>query len=170
MEALFDARCIDKKLVFTNSADLEKYCIQHSSEEIIVQLKLAARVGPKMRLYAFYHGPLLEVAMIGYTYAGYEGIDKVKADYLLRAEFAKDFIKRPDGTYVPIMMDKHKMSQPRLFKFVQDCVFFIERDLQQTIPDSEEYKISKNAGRNYKRVQTEKPEGPQFMPPDESLI
>ncbi len=151
MEAIFKGTTKDGKIIWS-SEDVEKYFLENDGLELIAEFKLAARVGPKMKLYAFYHGPLLSCAMIGYTFAGWEGIDKVKADYLLRAEMCKDFIKKPDGTYEVIMLDKRGMSAPRLLKFVQDCLFYIEQELKQTVPDAEEYKVSKMTGRKFKKV------------------
>jgi hypothetical protein len=151
MEAVFTGTAKDGKIIWS-SDDVEKYFLEHDGLELIAEFKLAARVGPKMKLYSYYHGPLLACAVIGYTYRGYEGIDKVKADYLLRAELAKDFIRKPDGTYEVIMLDKKAMSAHRLLKFVQDCVYYLELELGQTPPDAEEYKVSKIAGRKFKTV------------------
>lgn len=152
MEAIFRSICKNGFIVSLNPEDERKYALEHEGQEIFKTYKLAARVSEKMRLYSFYHGPLLDCAVIGFTYRGEPGIDKVKADYLLRAEFAKDFIKRADGTYTPIMIDKKDMSKPRLLKFVQDCLFFIETELGQSVPDSDAYKISKETQRKMRRV------------------
>lgn len=155
MEALYTGTPHAGKMIWKNALDIEKYFLENNDVELIVEFKQAARVGPKMKLYAYYHGPLLDCALIGYIAMGWEGLDKVKVDYLLRAEFAKDFIKRPDGTYEPIMIDKHTMSPQRLLKFVQDCLLYIEQELQQTVPDSEEYKLSKITGRKFTRIEKE---------------
>ena len=152
MEAIFKGRSQNGRLVFYNSEDVQKVLDENDGEDIIIEMKPESKTSQKMKMYAFYHGPLLHCAMIRYTFAGWDGIDKVKADYLLRAEFAKDFIKRPDGEYVPIMIDKRKMTKNRLLKYIQDCLLFIEIELKQSVPDSESYKASKGTGHNFKKV------------------
>lgn len=152
MEAIFKCNCKNGKLLFHNVYDLERYATLNEGEELIVSFKPLAKVGVKVRMYAFYHGPLLDCAMIGYIRQGYEGLDKVKVDYLLRAEFAKDFLVKPNGEAIPIMLDKRQMTKDRLFKFITDCLFFIETELEMEVPDSQEYLINKSTSRNFKRI------------------
>jgi hypothetical protein len=151
-EVIFTALSKDGALSFTTKEQLSAFCREHDQEELLVYLKPAAKGSEKMKLYAFYHVNVLQCAVMGYTYAGYPGIDAVKADYLLRAEFAKDFIQKPDGTYIPVMLDKRGMTKARLLKYVTDCIFFIETELQQRVPESEEWKLKVKTGRNFKRV------------------
>jgi hypothetical protein len=158
MEAIFKSICKNGKLVDLNPDEERMYALEHEGQEIIKQYKLAARVSEKMRMYSYYHAVVLHCAMMGFTYAGEPGMDKVKADYLLRAEFAKDFIQRKDGTYTPIMIDKSKMSKARLLKFLQDCIFFIETELKFKVPEGSEYRVSKRTGHNFKKVSTRKEE------------
>lgn len=152
MEAIFRALCKNGKLFFHNSYDVERYCQDNEGEDLIVNMKPMAKTGQKMKMYAFYHGPLLDCALLGYNRQGYEGLDKVKVDYLLRAEFAKDFLLKPNGESIPIMLDKRQMTKDRLTKFITDSIFFIESELEMEIPDSQEYKINKGSSRNFKRI------------------
>lgn len=152
MEAIFKATCKSGKLLFHNTYDLEKYSLHSDGEEVIVSIKPLAKTGQKIRMYSFYHGPLLDCAVMGFSRQGYEGVDKVKADYLLRAEFAKDFLLKPNGEAIPIMLDKRQMTKDRLNKFLTDCLFFIETELEMTVPDSEEYKANKGSKRNFSRI------------------
>lgn len=151
-EIILKAKALDGKLIFNQQNDVYAYCVEHSGEDLMVHFEPEAQVSPKMKLYAFYYANILECAVVGYTYAGWEAVDKVKADYLLRAELAKDFIKRPDGTYEPIMLDKKNMSKARLLKLVQDAIFFIENDLQVRVAGSDEYKLMKATKREFKKV------------------
>lgn len=152
MEAIFKALASKGKILYNNIYDLEKYCLENDGTEIMVSIKPFAKTGPKLRLYAYYHGPLLDYALKAYSSAGYEGMDKVKVDYMLRAEFAKDFILKPDGEAIPIMLDKSKMTKERLTKYVSDCLFHLEQEFQMEPPDSESYKINKATGRNFTQV------------------
>lgn len=152
MEAIFSRLCRDGKMITINQEDERNYALEHDGEIIICHYKPAAKTSEKMKMYAYYHSAILDCAVIGFTYIGYEGIDKVKADYLLRAEFAKDFIMRPDGSVQPVMMDKKNMTKARLLKYLQDCIMFIESELQQRVPDSDEYKYKKLTGKSFKPV------------------
>lgn len=150
-EVIFQACGVDGELVFSNPQDLTGFLMEHPEEVLLVHIELEAQTSAKMRMYAYYYRVILPCAVIGYTTAGYEGIDNVHADYLLRAEFAKDYIKKGND-YVPIVLDKRNMTKPRLHKYMSDCIFFIENQLQQRVPDSEEYKINKQHGGNFQTV------------------
>jgi len=152
MEALFTAMCSKGKLVFYNTYDLERFCLENDGTEMIITIKESSKLSQKLKMYAFYHVAILDCAVRAYTNAGYPGIDKVKADYLLRAEFAKDFIEKPNGEFVPIMIDKRNMSKGRLHKFLSDCLFFLESEFSQEVPNAEEFKLKKATGRNYKEA------------------
>lgn len=152
MDSIFRALATEGDIKFYNHFDVARYCHQYDGIEMIVTIKQAAKVGEKMKLYAYYHGPLLDCAVIGFTNAGYPGVDKVVADYLLRAEFAKDFVLNNKNEAIPIMLDKSKMSKSRLLKFIQDSIFYIETHLQQEIPDAAEYKTKKETGKNFRRA------------------
>lgn len=153
-EVIFGATASERfpgTLFWDNNEDLKKYCIEHAGERLFIHIEPMAQVSEKMKQYAFYHKVILPCAVLGYTFAGYEGIDNVKADYLLRAEFAKDYIRKGQD-YIPIVMDKRNMTKARLHKYMSDCIFFIEQELQQLVPDSGDYKISKETGRDFKKV------------------
>lgn len=152
MDSIFRVLATEGGLKFYNHFDVSRFCHQYDGIEMIVTIKQAAKTGQKMKMYSFYHGPVLDCAVRGYTNAGYSGVDKVLADYLLRSEFAKDFYLKPNGETVVIMLDKSKMSKERLNKLLQDCIFFIETELQQEIPDSAEYKAKKETGKNFRKA------------------
>ena len=150
-EAIFKCTAIDGEPVWA-SEDFRRYLIEHEGEELILHAKPSVKTAEKLKMYAFWHVNILNCAVLGYTYAGYPGMDTVKADYLLRAEFAKDFIQKPDGTYIPIMLEKKSMTKARLLKLLQDAIQFIEQDLQVEVADAQEWKVKKITGRNFKTV------------------
>lgn len=151
-ELIFSAKAINKKLLFGSPADIEAYCIEHQDEDLLVHIQPLSKTSPKLKMFAFYYVNILECAVVGYTNAGWESVDKVKADYLLRAELAKDFIKKPNGEYQVIMLDKRNMSKARLLKLLQDSIMFIENDLGVRVGGSDEFKIMKATKRNFKKV------------------
>ena len=152
MSALFKGIAKQGKLYFYNAIDAEKYFLEHDNIELIVSFKMASKSGPKMKLYAYYYGVILHYATKGLTDAGYDLMDNVKSDFILRSEFAKDFYKKPNGEYAVTILDKSTMSKERLLKYVQDCLFFLENTLGMIPPDAEEYKAFKNTGRTFKKV------------------
>lgn len=151
-DAIFSAVAANGKLTFVNEEHLKWYMSEHDTEELAVHIMPTVKLSQKLKMYAYYHANVLNCAVLGYTAAGWPGIDNVKADYLLRAEFAKDFIKKPNGDYVPIMIDKRNMTKARLLKFIQDCIFFIESDLGIEVPSTDEYRVKKTTGRIFKEV------------------
>lgn len=150
-EVIFEACGVDGDLVFSNPKDLQSFLLEHPEEVLLVHIEIAAQVSQKMKMFAYYHRVILQCAVIGYTAAGYEGVDNVVADYMLRAEFAKDYIKKGED-WIPIVMDKRKMTKVRLHKFLSDCIFFIETQLQQRVPDSQEYRMNQQTGGDFKIV------------------
>lgn len=152
MEALFTAVPSKGRLIFDNLIDVESYCIEQDGVELVVSMKPAAKTSEKMRMYAYLFGPLMDCAVIGYTNAGWPGMDKVKARYKLQAEFAKAEMINPEGKIEIYLLDISKMSKARLLKFIQDIIFFLESELHQSAPDSSRYKMMQITGRNFSSV------------------
>ena len=66
------------------------------------------------------------------------------ARYKLQAEFCKaELVNESTGEVEVYLLELSKMNKRRLLKFLQDCIFFIESELGQRIPDSQEYKQMK---------------------------
>lgn len=152
MEIIFKALAKDGKFMYPNgSQDVGNYLKELSTEpegtELLVTMKPLAKVSQKIRMYAYLFGPLLDSAMRGYVYLGYNGIDKVAARYKLQAEFAKAELYNEKTKQTEIyLIDLSSMTKARLLQFITDCIFYIEEHLQQTIPDSAEYKAMKGDG------------------------
>lgn len=151
MEAIFTALSAHGNITWQNIYDVERYARENEGIEMIVTIKPKARTGQKMRLYAFYHGPLLDYAVKGWRNTG-EILDKVEADIRLRASFAKTFVKDARGNHIVALEEKSGMSKQRLITYVQDCIFFLESELQMEVPDSGEYKAMKATGRNMRKA------------------
>ena len=153
MEAIFRAVCAKGKFLFFNNFDIERYCVENDGVEVDLSIKHSAKTPEKKRMYNFLHGPLMDSAVRGYTRQGWEGFDKVKARYKLQAEFCKEeMYNSKTGQIEVYLIDLSSMSKARLLKFVQDCMFYIEQELETEVPDSEEWKAKQLSGRNYKQV------------------
>jgi len=149
-EAIFTFHAKDGKAVYHNVYDYERFLKENEGVELYGTYKQANKLSEKWKMYNYYYGIILQCAILAYTKAGYSGIDKVKADYLLRAEFAKDFIIGPNGKQTVIMLDKSGMTKARLLKLLQDCIQYLEEEFGQECPDSTEWKMKKETGREFK--------------------
>lgn len=144
----------DKLFDLLNNEDFFKYLSHMVDKEVVMELKPAVKHGTKQALYDYYHGPLMAIAIQAYTDAGYELMDEVKCDYLLKAECAKGTMTTPEGEEV-YLLDKSKMTKERLIKFVNDCIDHLVMNLnvpEGNIPDSESYKNLMNTGHAFKSV------------------
>jgi hypothetical protein len=151
-EAIFKGTSKNGSFLWHNIYDLERFMMENEGLELYVTFKQANKLSEKWKMYNFWHGPLLACAVIAFTRAGYDGVDKVKADYILRAEFAKDFILGPNGKQTVIMLDKSGMSKGRLLKLLQDAIYWLESEFQQETPDSQEWKAYKATGKEFTTV------------------
>jgi tricorn protease-like protein len=147
-KAIFRATSDGEKIVFNNPSDVKLFLQAHKDKRLVVTIESEADLSEKQRMYAYYHTAVLDSAVTGYTRAGYECVDKVVADYLLKANHAKDFVyNKIKNTYEPYLIDKKDMDRDRLFKYLSDCVFHIEVDLGIIVPDSKEH-LEKRSLRN----------------------
>lgn len=152
-EAIFQAFCHSRKIVFSNIDDVEKFCLENPNERLTVHIKPIIRQSDKERLYAYYHHVVLKYTVQALTHEGWELVDDVVADYYLKSECAREIIFNPktneERTY---LVDKSRMTKDRLRKFVNDCILLLEFRHSQLVPDSSEWKIKKGTGRNFKSM------------------
>jgi len=150
-EIILRAQCTERGLSYVNVVDLKDFCLENKGKFVVATFVIEDNVAEKQRLYNYYFGPLLSCAVEGFTNAGYEGVDKVVADYMLMSEMGKGFYKTPKGDMEPCLLSKSKMSKERLLKYVQDVIIFLEQTLRMRVPDAQEYKAYKLTGRNLKK-------------------
>jgi hypothetical protein len=130
----------DKLFGLLQNPDFLDYLTHSEGQEIFLQLSPAVKTSEKQLMYAYYHGPLLSVAMQAFEDAGYEMMNKLKTDYLLKVQCAASTMVR-NGKEEPYLEDKGAMTKDRLRKYITDCIFFLESELDvMNIPDAEEYK------------------------------
>jgi len=146
----------DKLWELLQNDDFFKYLSENTGKELRMELRPAVKQGTKQAIFDYYHGPLLDVAVRAFSDAGYESMDKVKADYLLKCECAKALMYK-DGEEVVYLEDKASMPKERLVKFVNDAIMFLEIELGvENIPDSSEYKKMLKTGHTFKSVSYDK--------------
>ena len=144
----------DKLSELIGNDEFFKYLSHMTGREIRMDLKPAVKKNSKQAMYDYYHGPLMDVAVQAYTDAGYEMMDEVKCDYLLKSECAKGTMTTPEGEQF-YLLDKSKMDKDRLSKFISDCIIHLEMNLDvptDRIPDAEAYKNMVRHGHKFKSV------------------
>jgi hypothetical protein len=153
MKAIFTFHALKGRAYWDNPDDFYKYCMENDEQELYCEIKPLSKLSEKQKLYNYLFGPTMDCAVRGYTAAGWEGIDKVKARYMLQAEFAKEEVYNPKTGKVKVVLeDVASMTKERLLKFVVDILFFLESELEQTVPDSSEWKAKLLSGRDFKKV------------------
>jgi hypothetical protein len=107
----------------------------------------------KTKLYAFIFGPLMQAAVDGFTRCGWEGVDKVTARYMLEAQLCKYEVYNAKTKSVEVCTESiSHMNNKQLLKFATDAMMFLETELNQKTPDSEEWFMKLKSGKNYKRI------------------
>jgi hypothetical protein len=116
-------------------------------EELTVEFKLSAKISKKAKMYNFYHRVILGVAMECFTNDGWESVDKVKADYLLKAECGKGIMYNSKTDEEEIyLLDKARMNNNRLHKYLTDCITFLEVEKKYKVPDSASFVAEMQTG------------------------
>lgn len=142
----------DQLGVLLQDQDLHNYLTKFKGIALRMELKPMPKTGTKQRMYDFYNGVIIPVAMQAYMDAGYEMLDEVQTDYLLKAECAKGSMVTPEGEKA-YLLDKSKMTKERLTKFVADVLLHLEMNLNvKNIPDAEMYKNLRDIGGSFKSV------------------
>jgi hypothetical protein len=139
MEGIFLFRPDKGKINPYNKTDFDRYLLQNEGIELIGHFEESANSSEKMKLYAFFNGPILDCAMIGFRKKGYTG-DKVVCAYRLLAELAKKTVVNPNGKVEVMVMRQSDMSMKRYHQFVSDALLFLEEELEMEVPDAQTYK------------------------------
>jgi len=152
IEAVFKFKVKERTYVsemlsgLTSNEDFCRY-LQHSQgKELSVHFSPAVKQSEKEQLYAYYHKVVLSVAVQVLTEDGWI-VDKVKADYMLKAECAKSELYNPKtGELIVYLEDKREMSKDRLYKYVTDCINWLETERGVSVPDSTSFKNRNKTG------------------------
>lgn len=137
----------DRLYELINQKDFLDYLEEMGDQEVVMDLKPSVRSSDKLRMYDYYHKVVLGSAMRAYEDEGWESMDKVKADYMLKAECAKDVMYNPKSDTESIyLIDKAAMNKERLRKYITDCIYYLEIEKGVRVPDSAEYKAFQQTG------------------------
>jgi len=142
----------------SSQKDVQIYMQGNIGNEITVEMKVSSRIPEKVRMYNFYHRVILGVAMKCFTNDGWESVDKVKADYLLKAECGKGIMYNHKTNEEEIyLLDKSRMNKDRLHKYITDCITFLEVEKKYKVPDSSSFLAEIRTGmKGFKSVNSKK--------------
>lgn len=153
MEAIFEFKVQESTVPFQrlsnliSNPDFQKYISKYEGQELELHISPAVKTAEKERMYAFYHKVVLGVAMQVFTDDGWESVDKVKADYLLKAECAKAPLYNTITGEVDVYLeDKSAMTKERLYKYISDCITFLEIERGAKVPDSTSFLNGNQSG------------------------
>lgn len=141
----------DKLGDLISNQDFIDYLSENAEVELYVQIQHKASLTEKELMYAYYHRVVLGIAISALTDAGYELMDKVKADYILKSHCAVGTMIK-NGEEVIYLEDKARMPKKRLYKYISDCIFFLESELGVRVPSSESYKNKEKYGYAFESV------------------
>ena len=130
-----------------SKSDFRSYLLDHRGQDMIMTLSPAAKTPEKERMYAFYHKVVLGAAIQAFTDAGWEAVDKVKADYMLKAECARGIMyNKLTGEEDVFLEDKSAMTKDRLHKYISDCIYLLETELMTKVPDGDGFRREDSEG------------------------
>jgi len=122
------------------AGDFIEYLMAMRGTSIDLSIQPSAITAEKLKMYAYYQQVILSVAIDCFTDLGWEGIDEVSADELLKTQVAKEFVlNTKTGEQMIFLEPKRKMTKARLIKFINDCIVFLE-SLGHRVPEAGEYK------------------------------
>lgn len=141
----------DKLGDLVHNQDFMDYLTEMAETEIYMEMKPKAKLSEKQMMYNYYHKVVLGTAIQAFTDLGWEDMDKVKADHVMKAQCACGTMVR-DGEEHVYLEDKSRMNKKRLHKFITDCINFLEKDLGYRVPESEPYKNKEAFGYAFKSI------------------
>lgn len=146
----------DKLGDLVHNQDFKDYLSEMADIELYMEIKPKAKLSEKQMMYNYYHKVILGVAIAAFTDLGWEDMDKVKTDHVLKAQCACGTMVQNGEEHV-YLEDKSRMTKERLRKFLTDCILFIEKDLGYRVPESQPYKDKERFGHEFKSVSVIKP-------------
>jgi hypothetical protein len=127
--------------------DVRTYLRGMVGKELTVEFKETAKLSEKVLLYAYYHRVVLKVAIDCFENDGWTSMDKVKADYILKAQCGKEIMYNEKTNQEQVyLFEKSAASKKDLYDFICRCITFLEVERGYTVPDSDSYLFKKSTG------------------------
>ena len=151
-KAIFEAMPEHGRLTF-NTKDARDYLLEKEGVPQYITMQDADKISKKLKMYNYLYKVVYPAAVNAFRHHGYEGANTAWVDHKLKSWFAMKSLETKEGEtdeYYP--EDKGSMSKDRLHKYLSDCIFFVEKELDCRVPDATEYKIYQQSGRKYKKI------------------
>lgn len=157
IDLVLQGKNLDGDTKFVNPQARKQWAQQFDGEQWICTFKLVGSLNDKSRLFAYLHGPLLDVILSEFESTGqYDYIDKVRLYYDFKAMFSAytryNFLtKKEEVAYYDYSSDT--VSVDLLKKFLDDIMHFAEETFTNfTAPDAVSYKTRKKYGSGFKSM------------------
>lgn len=141
----------DKLGDLVHNQDFIDYLSQMADTELYMELRPKAKLSEKQMMYSYYYKVIIQSAQQGLEDLGWELLNKQKVDHILKSQCAVGIMIK-DGVEHEYLEDKSSMDKKRLHKFITDCIFFIESELQVRVPSSQSFKDKERFGREFQSV------------------
>lgn len=127
--------------------DVQTFLRGHKDQEITVEMKPTAKLSEKVMMYNYYFKVVLGVAIECFENDGWESMDKVKADHLLKLECGKQLMyNEKTNTEQVYLFEKSAAPKKELHAFICRCITYLEVERGYKVPDSESYTFGKESG------------------------
>ncbi len=146
----------DKLGDLVHNQDFKDYLTEMADIELYIEIRPKAKLTEKQMMYNYYHKVILGVAIEAFTDLGWEDMDKMKADHILKAQCACGTMVKEGEEHI-FLEDKSRMTKARLRKFLTDCILFLDKDLGYRVPESEPWKNKERFGNEFRTVSSIKP-------------
>ncbi len=142
----------------TSQGDFKRYLKLSTGKSVTVHLKLSEKLSEKQKMYNYYHKVILSVAMRVFSNDGWEAVDKVFADHLLKCECGRGMKYNAKTNKEEVyLLDKSRMNMQELHKFISDCITFLEVEKGAIVPDSASFLAEVQTGiKGFKVVESKK--------------
>lgn len=128
------------------NSDFGKYIKHMEGTPVSLSIEPASLTSEKEQMYAYYQKVVLSIARDFFYDQGFEGMDKYKADELLKTHTAKDYmVNTKTGEKIPYLKPKKRMPKEELRRHIESCIHFLA-EYGYEVPESFEYKVKSETG------------------------
>jgi hypothetical protein len=171
IDLVLTGKNLDGDTKFVNPQARKLWAEQYGGEQWTCTFRLIGGMNDKARMFAYLHGPLLDTCLAHFESTGqYDFIDTTQLYYDFKNMFAKfmrynHITKKEEESIYDYSSDEVPVDL--LKKFLDDIIRFCEEIFPPqeglehsgfTAPDSENYKVKKKYGKDFKPVKTYKPD------------
>lgn len=128
-------------IAWDDHLNVQIYLSKLRGEKLSFNVTVVSKMSEKMKLYRYLHKAVLPVLLEELVRDGWENMDLVAADSVLKNLIARQPVynsKTKEEGY--ILIDKKDMNKGRLLKYVVDAIHFLESQYGRVVMSGDEYK------------------------------